>query len=145
MHESSSNDSIENELLTQYQKKRYQELVNIMTPGITEIKSEEELIAKTKVEKMIVHFYKDGFKFCNEIDGGLKKISKEYGDIKFYRIRAEICPLVCEKLNIQVLPFLAFFKNGFFVGQHVGLEKVGDSHCDLNMLKEMINKSELML
>merc|ERR1711872_43239 len=137
-----NSSSSEDNVLTSYQKRRYKELMDKITPSITEILNEEELITKTQQEKMIVHFYNDGFKFCKEIDSALKQVVKDYPFIKFYRIKAELCPLVCEKLHIQVLPFLAFFKGGYFVGQHIGLEKVGDNICDIGMLKDVINKSE---
>lgn len=136
---SSSEEKFESE----YHKKRYQELKTLLLPQINEITSQEDLIHKTKTENMIVHFYKKGFKFCNEMDEKLKKIIKDYQNIKFFRVNVEICPFVCEKLNITVLPFLGFFRNGFFVGQHIGFEKVGDTHCDLNKLKKVINESEL--
>lgn len=137
--------SDDNLIINKYEKKRYEEIKSLFIENIIEIKTEKELINKTEEEKMIVHFYNEGFKYCKEMDFALQNIIKDYSNIKFYRINAETCPLVSYKLKISVLPFLGFFSDGYFVGQLIGFEGIGDTYCDIKKLKEIINQSKLLL
>ncbi|KAF7685223.1 Phosducin-like protein 3 [Cucumispora dikerogammari] len=142
MHELESS-SDDNKVISAITSKRYKELKTILLPSITEIPTEEIFISKSKTEKMIVHFYSSKFKLCEQMNLVLKEIVKDYKNIGFYKIDAEKCPLVCSKLRIGVLPFLGFFKGGYFVGSQIGFEGIGDVKCDVNQLRKVINKSEL--
>ncbi|ADM10923.1 thioredoxin-like protein [Encephalitozoon intestinalis ATCC 50506] len=126
------------EAFMRYREKRIQEL----SGNVEDITSERELIEKTKSLKMIVHFYKPEFGRCQTMDKRVREIKNCFPEIRFYRVNAEICPVVTRKLEIRVLPFLGFFKDGYFVDQVVGFEKLGDN-LDLEALKKRISDSNI--
>lgn len=128
---------LDDEAFRRYREKRIQEIV-----GIEEISTEKELIEKTKSLKMIVHFYKPEFKRCSVMDQKLMDVSRSLPSIKFYRVNADVCPTVSTKLEIRVLPFLGFFKDGYFVDQMVGFEQWGDD-MDVDSLKKRILESNM--
>ncbi|WEL37815.1 thioredoxin [Encephalitozoon hellem] len=128
----------DDEAFMRYREKRIQELCG----GIEDITSERELIEKTKSLKMIVHFYKQEFSRCKIMDRRLEGVREFFPGIRFYRVNAEICPVVARKLEIRVLPFLGFFKDGYFVDQIVGFERLGDE-AEPEALKKRIQESNI--
>lgn len=128
----------DDEAFMRYREKRIQELYG----RIDDIPAEKELIEKTKSLKMIVHFYKPEFSRCKIMDRRLEEIKDYFPGIQFYRVNAEMCPIVARKLEIRVLPFLGFFKDGYFVDQVVGFEKLGDD-VELEALKKRILESNI--
>jgi thioredoxin-like negative regulator of GroEL len=130
---------LDNEVFMRYRQKRLQEL----TSTVAEIASEKELMEKTQGLTMIVHFYKPEFRRCKVMDRALGVVSRDMPSILFYRVNVEICPFVTEKLRITVLPFLGFFKEGYFVDQLVGFEDVGDDSVDPALLKNRIRESNV--
>lgn len=130
---------LDDEAFKRYREKRILEMVG----GVAEVQSEGELIEKTKTLKMIVHFYKTEFRRCSIMDQRLQEVSREFPDIMFYRVNADICPIVSEKLGIRMLPFLGFFKDGYFVDQMVGFEQLGDDGFVTGSLKKRILKSNI--
>ncbi|EEQ82364.1 hypothetical protein NCER_100932 [Vairimorpha ceranae BRL01] len=131
--------SIDEEIYEKYKAQRIKELLQ----EISEIKTEKELIEMTHNETMIVHFYEDTFETCKIMNKELNKIYKDFENIKFYKIKASICPVITSKLQIEVLPFLGFFKEGFFVDQIVGFEGMGDERFDPKKLKKKIQDSNI--
>lgn len=131
--------SSDDEIFEQYKKKRMQELCST----VQDIVSECELIEKTKTLTMIVHFYKLTFNRCKAMDNKLREISKEFPDILFYRVDAEICPTVVNKLGVKVLPFLGFFKEGYFVDQLVGFDNIGNESIDMGKFRSRIKNSNV--
>lgn len=128
---------LNDETLRRYREKRMQELL-----GVAEISTEADLIEKTKNLTMVVHFYKPEFKRCAVMDRRLTEIRGDLPAVHFYRVNADICPVVCARLEVRVLPFLGFFKEGYFVDQMVGFEKLGDDF-DAAALKRRILESNL--
>ncbi|KAF9764625.1 Phosducin-like protein 3 [Nosema granulosis] len=139
-HENETQDiDVDDEVFLKYKQERMKELLGT----IEEITVERDLIEKSQRETMIVHFYKDDFKACAIMNKELNNLFKDIENIKFYKIKAEICPIVTSKLNISVLPFLGFFKDGYFVDQVVGFEGCGDERFDREKLKKRILESNI--
>lgn len=138
---SNTYDDIEmdDEVFLKYKQERMKELLG----QIEEITTERDLIEKSQSETMIVHFYKEDFKACSIMNKELNNVYKDIEHIKFYKIKADICPVVTTKLNITVLPFLGFFKEGYFVDQVVGFEGMGDERFDREKLKKRIQESNI--
>ncbi|EOB11834.1 Phosducin-like protein 3 [Nosema bombycis CQ1] len=142
MNQNNPTDDFENcddEVFLKYKQERMKELLG----GVEEIFIEEDLINKSQHETMIVHFYKDDFKACEIMNRELSKVCKELENIKFYKVKAEIAPVVTNKLQITVLPFLGFFKEGFFVDQVVGFEGMGDERFSYEKMKKRIQESNI--
>lgn len=131
----------EEEIFTRYKHQRQKELLTLI-PTLTE----QELIKKTKTETMIVHFYLEKFTTCKIMNKELEKIVLDFPTINFYKIDAQNCPVVCDKLGVKILPFLGFFKDGFFVDQVVGFEGCENGFksgcvkkfvCESNLFKDI--------
>lgn len=110
----------------------------------TEFTDEEALISLSLHQRLIVHFFSKNFKKCRMMNESLKKIAIKFPDIKFGYIDVENCPKMCQALKIKVLPFLGFFKDGFFIEQLVGFEKIGNSEVfRIEDLEGFIKNSEM--
>ncbi|KAM0672312.1 thioredoxin [Ordospora colligata] len=130
---------LDDEVFKRYRERRMQEL----SAKVVTICSEKELIEKTKTMTMIVHFQKAEFKRCAIMDKMLDEVQGSFPEISFYRVDADICPVVAKKLEIRVLPFLGFFKDGYFVDQVIGFEKLGGDAIDIECLKKRIAESNI--
>lgn len=126
------------EAFKRYRDKRMNELSGKMV----DILSERELIEKTKTLRMVVHFHKPEFKRCQIMDQRLNQIAIRFPSIRFYRVDADMCPVVARKLEIRMLPFLGFFNDGFFVDEVVGFEGLGDD-VDVKILEKRIHESNI--
>jgi len=91
----------------------------------TEIKQDEFLPTVTKSKYCICHFYHPDFERCKIIDKHLSILSKEHVSTKFVKINSDKSPFFVEKLVIQVLPTLIFFKDGVAIDRMVGFDDVG--------------------
>ncbi|KAF7682517.1 Phosducin-like protein 3 [Astathelohania contejeani] len=134
----------DDEIVIKYKQKRLNELQSIAGKGsVRTLYDESDLIYKTKRDTMIVHFYDDRFEKCKIMDYNLEKIANGFKDIEFIRIEAARCGLVTQRLGIRVLPFLGFFKKGFFVDSVVGFEGLGTESFESEDLKKLIKSSNL--
>ena len=52
-------------------------------------------------------------------------LAKKYFDTKFIKIHAPDAPFFVDKLQIQVLPCIVFFRNGVAYARIVGFEELG--------------------
>lgn len=107
--------------------KKYTEKLLKKYSNFREYSDEQELIALTAHKKMIIHFYSPTFKKCQQMNKTLQDIAPKLPEMHFGIINVKNCPEMCTSLNIKVLPFLAFFKDGFFIDHVVGFEKFGNS------------------
>ncbi|KAH9412164.1 hypothetical protein HK407_01g00560 [Ordospora pajunii] len=130
---------LDNEVFRRYRERRMQEL----SAKVITISSEKELIEKTKTMTMIVHFHKAEFKRCAIMDKMLDEVQGSFPEIAFYRVDADMCPVVAKRLEIRVLPFLGFFKEGYFVDQVIGFEKLGGDAIDIECFKKRIAGSNI--
>ncbi|KAM0685252.1 hypothetical protein COBT_003539 [Conglomerata obtusa] len=138
-----SSDFEDNEF-QRYKQKRLAEINKLhTTPSIDTYTDETALIKKSKSDTMIVHFYNEKFSKCKIMDANLEKVCMFFKGVEFIRIDAALCPTFAEKLQITVLPFLAFFKNGFFIDHVVGFEGFGSHSFEVNDLVAFIKKSEM--
>jgi thioredoxin-like negative regulator of GroEL len=110
----------------------------------TEFTNEETLIDLSLHQSLIVNFLSKNFSKCLKMNESLKKIAKNYKNIKFGFINVDNCPKMCQALKIKVLPFVGFFKDGYFVDHLVGFEKVGNGdQLKIDDLERYINNSEI--
>ncbi|ELA41734.1 uncharacterized protein VICG_01238 [Vittaforma corneae ATCC 50505] len=138
-NDSSDFDDSDDEFMKTYTKNLMKRLSNFQ-----EYTDEEELIDLTTERKIIVHFYSPAFKKCQKMNEALKQVSVKFPSLNFGCINVEKCPKMCASLKIKVLPFLAFFKDGFFVDEIVGFEKFGNCNIlKIEMLEEYIKESEM--
>ncbi|KAI4290827.1 hypothetical protein PAPHI01_0101 [Pancytospora philotis] len=131
-------DSENDEFLRSYTKTLLEK-----SRGLAEYTDEHELIELTQTQTMVVHFYRPSFPKCVYMNNALRLIAPKFAGIKFGCINVDAAPKMTESLEISVLPFLAFFRGGYFVDQHVGFEQLGNSDrpFDLNLLESYIRKS----
>lgn len=94
--------------------------------GLEEYKTEDEVILMTTEKTLIVHIYHPSFKKCELMNSVLRKIAPEFPHIKFASINVQNCPHMASSLRLKILPFLGFFKGGYFVDHLVGFEKLGN-------------------
>lgn len=71
-------------------------------------------------EKVIVDFYANWCAPCKKLAPIIEKISKEKG-IDLLKINIDKNPELAQKLNIEGLPTLYYYKNGDLVWTHLGL------------------------
>ena len=114
-------DSDNDEFLKSYTRKLLQKS---MQP--VEFTDEDELISLTTSQTMIVHFYNPAFRACSYMNKALRLVAPKFPSIKFVLIEASKCPRMSDSLCIDILPFVGFFRDGFFVDQLVGFEKLGN-------------------
>lgn len=108
---------------------------------IVEYEDEEELIELTQYKRMIIHFYKETFQKCKIMNEALNKLATRMKDADIGYIKVENAQKMCKSLGIRTLPFVGFFKDGHFVDELVGFEKLGngESITDLELEKYIIN------
>lgn len=129
----------DDEFLKAYTEKLFKEYSNFL-----EYSDEDELIELTTKKTILVHFYSSSFTKCLKMKEALKMLSKKLPNIIFASIDVEKAPKMCNSLKIRVLPFLGFFKDGYFVDHLVGFEKIGNSdRLDIDKLEKYIKSSEL--
>jgi thioredoxin 1 len=70
-------------------------------------------------ENVIVDFYADWCGPCKKLAPIIEKISKEKG-IDLLKINIDKNPELAQKLNIEGLPTLYYYKNGNLIWNHLG-------------------------
>mmetsp|Transcript_8104 Transcript_8104/g.20471 ORF Transcript_8104/g.20471 Transcript_8104/m.20471 type:complete len:252 (-) Transcript_8104:200-955(-) len=75
--------------------------------------------------QVCVHFYHQEFERCRIVDKHMAILAKKYFDTKFIKVHAPDAPFFVEKLQIQVLPCIVFFRNGVAYDRIVGFEELG--------------------
>lgn len=114
------------------------------TLELTEYVDEQELIMQTMTQTMIVHFYGARFSKCALMNKALEHLIPKFPEIKFCFINAEKCPKMTASLKVSVLPFLGFFKGGYFVDHLVGFEKLGGQDTlEFSDLERFIRNSNI--
>ncbi|KAM0673403.1 hypothetical protein GVAV_003094 [Gurleya vavrai] len=134
----------EDSIYQKYKLQRMNEInKQINSTRVTTYNNEYTLIQKSKKDTMIVHFFDEKFRKCKIMDKNLEKVVTYFKGIEFARIDANFCPTFTKKLNIGTLPFLAFFKDGFYVDQAVGFEGFGKETFEVEDLVKFIKNSEM--
>lgn len=134
----------EDEIFDQYRQKRLKEIKTSALNTVKTYTNEYDLIEKTKKDKMIIHFYNDSFEKCKIMDFNLNKVCTFFNDIEFIRIDATIAPILTTKLNVKALPFLGFFRDGYFVDHVIGFEGLGKHSFEVDDLRKLIKNSDIM-
>ncbi|EJW03615.1 hypothetical protein EDEG_02046 [Edhazardia aedis USNM 41457] len=136
------NDDYEYE---KYKEKRISELKETLSNhAVQEILSENDIIEKSKKDTMIVHFYTNKFAKCRIMNDKLKKVAIFFKDISFYKIDADLCPFLVDKLRIKVLPFLGFFRGGYFLRGVEGFEGFGENDFAVVDLVKFISNHDIV-
>ncbi|KAM0677290.1 hypothetical protein BDAP_002151 [Binucleata daphniae] len=127
-----------------YKNKRMKEINSLINTNKVQTYTDEyKLIQKSKTDTMIVHFFDDRFTKCKIMDNNLERVSTYFKGVEFIRIDANLCPNFVKKLKITTLPYLGFFRDGYFVDHTVGFEGFGHDSFEVEDLVSYIRKSEL--
>ncbi|ORX58802.1 thioredoxin-like protein [Hesseltinella vesiculosa] len=95
---------------------------------LTEIESEKEFMDTTLKEKyMVGHFYHSDFRRCKIMDQHLQTLANDYMDTRFVKISVENAPFLVEKLQIQVLPCVIGWVDGYIKTKLVGFDELGNT------------------
>ena len=79
----------------------------------------------TSAFQVCCHFYHQEFERCRIVDKHMNILAQKYFDTKFIKIHAPDAPFFVDKLQIQVLPCIVFFRNGVAYDRIVGFEELG--------------------
>ncbi|KAI7864816.1 thioredoxin-like protein [Spinellus fusiger] len=104
----------------------------------TEITSEKEFMNITTSEKYVVgHFFHKDFRRCKIMDTHLEKLAEKHYGTRFIRIEVQNAPFLVEKLQIQVLPCVMAWVNGYAQTKLIGFDELGNSDAFQTSLLEM--------
>ena len=93
---------------------------------LNEISSDKDLIEEAKgAKKLVVHFYRNTTMRCKILDEHLKTLSKKHVETKFLKLDVDKCDWIVQRLNIRIIPTLAFVKDGKTEGYMRGFDDVG--------------------
>eukprot|EP01065_Artemidia_motanka_P002205 TRINITY_DN1103_c1_g1_i1.p2 TRINITY_DN1103_c1_g1~~TRINITY_DN1103_c1_g1_i1.p2 ORF type:complete len:270 (+),score=112.44 TRINITY_DN1103_c1_g1_i1:85-810(+) len=85
--------------------------------------SEKDFLPEvTSTGCVAVHFFHEDFARCKVMDEKLGLVTPRQVQVKFLRINAQEAPFFVEKLSVQVLPCVVFFKDGVAVDRILGFE-----------------------
>ncbi|KAI5191080.1 hypothetical protein NEMIN01_1349 [Nematocida minor] len=132
----------DHDILEEFTQKRLKELQQQI--ALREITDETLLCKKTKTDTLIVHFYDKSFKRCKEMNAVLEEIAPKYPAIQFLCAEAEKFPFLTERLEIEQLPYLATFSEGYFMGGIIGFQDIGEENLDKSLLEQYIKQSSLL-
>jgi Thioredoxin len=127
----------DSDFIEEYTKRRYKELLQ-RSPAVRKLDNEQLFIEKSERDTMAVHFSCSEFRRCKEMNGALDKLCHRFPEVEFYIVEAADFPYVAEKMEIGVLPYLAFFSKGYFIDGVVGFEEIGEERIDLSLLEKRI-------
>ena len=69
----------------------------------------------------------------------------KFPQIKFMSIKVQNCPKMCKSLGITTLPYLGFFKDGYFIDKLIGFEKLGNKgYFEIDDLENYIKNSKIL-
>lgn len=93
---------------------------------LNEIASDKDFFEEAKgAKRLIVHFYRNTTMRCKILDEHLKVLSKKHMGTKFLRLNVEKCDWIVQRLNIRVIPTLAFVKDGKTKNYMRGFDDLG--------------------
>jgi len=93
---------------------------------LNEINSDKDFFEEAKgAKKMVVHFYRNTTMRCKILDEHLKTLSKKHLETKFLKLDVDKCDWIVQRLNIRVIPTLAFVKDGKTKDYMRGFDDVG--------------------
>jgi len=93
---------------------------------LNEINSDKDFFTEAKnSKKVIVHFYRNTTMRCKLLDEHLKKLAAKHMETKFIKLDVEKCNWIVDRLNIKILPTLAFIKDGKTTDYLRGFDRLG--------------------
>jgi hypothetical protein len=90
-----------------------------------EVNEHDFLPEVTSAFQVCCHFYHQEFERCRIVDKHLTVLARKYFDTKFIKVHAPDAPFFVEKLQVQVLPCIVFFRDGVAYDRIVGFEELG--------------------
>ena len=133
-------DFEEDEFIQSYARKEFMKNLKVF-----DFTDEEELIELTMNKTIIIHFYDSSFSKCNFMSKALGIMAIKFPQIKFMSIKVQNCPKMCKSLGITTLPYLGFFKDGYFIDNLIGFEKLGNKgYFEIDDLENYIKNSKIL-
>ncbi|KAI9025877.1 thioredoxin-like protein, partial [Phycomyces nitens] len=109
----------------------------------TEISNEKEFMDITTSEKYVVgHFFHKDFRRCKIMDTHLEKLAAKHYGTRFIRIDVQNAPFLVEKLQVQTLPCVMAWVNGYCQIKLIGFDELGNSDgFQTSLLELKLNNS----
>lgn len=97
--------------------------VNVSTPNVSRIQeSQFEVEVVQSSLPVVVDFYASWCGPCKILSPRLNELAGPLTNkVKFVKINVDEAPALAQRMEIQAMPTLVFFKNGKVVDRHVGL------------------------
>lgn len=93
-----------------------------------ELSEEKEFFESSKKsEKLVCHFYRDGFERCKILDKHFQLLAPKHIETKFCKLNAEKSPFLTQRLSIRVLPTLVVVVDGKTRDYIVGFSDLGNT------------------
>merc|ERR1712151_703496 len=131
-------DEIENDedALERIRVKRMKELKNAQDKRaewlrnghgkLNEINSDKDFFDEAKgSKKLVCHFYRNTTMRCKILDEHLKVLAKQHVETKFLKLDVDKCDWIVGRLNIRIIPTLAFVLDGKTKDYMRGFDDVG--------------------
>lgn len=87
-----------------------------------EVNEKEFLPEVTSTNCVVVHFFQENFAACEQMHEKIGIVTTRQVQVKFLKVKALDAGFFCDKLGVQVLPCLIFFKDGVAVDKLVGFD-----------------------
>lgn len=113
---------------------------------LNEISSDKDIFEEIKgSKKLVVHFYTNTTIRCKILDEHLETLAKKHLETKFLRLNVDKSDRIVQRLNIRVIPTLAFVKDGKTDGYMRGFDDVGGiDDFSTEMLEWRLGKAEII-
>eukprot|EP00760_Papus_ankaliazontas_P002128 PhM_4_TR10854/c1_g1_i1/m.86512 len=87
---------------------------------------------------VVLHFFHDDFQMCELMHQHLVRLAPEMKTIKFAKVNVKNASFLVDKLSVNVLPTLLFFRNDVCIDRMVGFEDLGGTEFPDDMLEKRI-------
>lgn len=133
-------DAEDEAFLREYTRRRL-----VQDQQLAECTDEEELMARTESETLVVHLHRPDFPKCVALNRALASVAPRFPGVAFVSINVGNAPRMVAALGVAVLPLLVFFRDGLLVDRHVGFEKLGNRESfEISALEAAIRSSNLL-
>lgn len=85
-----------------------------------EIKTHKDFINKTSKGFIVVDFYANWCGPCRMFSPVFEEVSREFKNVKFYKVNTEDNPQTPTELDIMSIPTIVFMKDGKEIGRSTG-------------------------
>jgi len=93
---------------------------------------------------VVIHFYHPKFTTCAAMDKELSLLCGQMKSVKFVKVNVEKAPFLVDKLSVQVLPQLVFFRDDVMINRMIGFDDCGgESFSGEDLQKQILKKLKL--